>query len=218
VFDPVNAIFHLSGADGGAELVFPFGAPGDTPVRGDWNGDGVTTVGVFRDGGYQLTDTNGTGGAVQSIQLQGAILPGTGDWEGVGADLLEGVQGNLFTQCTDLACLQPARQFAFGIAGDVPLAGDWDGDGIDTVGVYRPGDGNVYLRNSNTTGFAEIQFFAGPGQPVVGDWEGNGVDTVAMFEDATATFSLLDCEGAVERTVAYGQPGDVPLGGGHWLR
>ena len=26
--------------------------------------------------------------------------------------------------------------FDFGQAGDQPIAGDWDGDGIDTIGIY----------------------------------------------------------------------------------
>src|SRR5690606_7006065 len=48
--------------------------------------------------------------------------------------------------------------FYFGAPGDVPLAGDWDGDGVDTVGVYRPSNQTVYLRNTNTTGLAEVTF------------------------------------------------------------
>ena len=46
--------------------------------------------------------------------------------------------------------------FGFGIAGDQAFAGDFDGDGIATIGVYR--DGVAYLRNSNTTGFADLAF------------------------------------------------------------
>ena len=31
-----------------ANLVFTFGATGDKPIVGDWNGDGITTIGVYR--------------------------------------------------------------------------------------------------------------------------------------------------------------------------
>ena len=34
------------------------------------------------------------------------------------------------------------------------MAGDWNGDGIDSVGIYR--NGIFYLRNTNSTGFADI--------------------------------------------------------------
>ena len=40
--------------------------------------------------------------------------------------------------------------FSWGSVFDVPVAGDWDGDGIDTIGVFR--NGTFYLRNSNSSG------------------------------------------------------------------
>ena len=52
--------------------------------------------------------------------------------------------------------------FAFGTPGSsYPVAGDWDGNGTDTVGVKT---GTTWtLRNSNTPGPAEITFdFGGP--------------------------------------------------------
>jgi hypothetical protein len=41
------------------------------------------------------------------------------------------------------------------------VAGDWDGNGSDTIGVYRPSSGVFYLRNSNTQGVADAWAFAG---------------------------------------------------------
>src|SRR5262245_39928111 len=32
----------------------------------------------------------------------------------------------------------------FGAQGDMPLAGDWHGNGIASVGVYRPGNSTFY--------------------------------------------------------------------------
>ena len=40
--------------------VFHYGKAGDSPVAGDWNGDGITTIGIFR-GGVWFIDTNGDG-------------------------------------------------------------------------------------------------------------------------------------------------------------
>ena len=61
--------------------------------------------------------------------------------------------------------------------------GDWDCDGIDTVGAYRAASGFAYLRNSNDFGFADIQlFFGDPGDiPIVGDWDGDGCDTLGVY-------------------------------------
>src|SRR5881394_217663 len=71
------------------------------------------------------------------------------------------------------------------------LSGDWDGDGVDTPGLFVPADrdnpnslNTWLLRNSNTTGVADITFTLGRGWfPVVGDWDGDGVDTVAYHRE-----------------------------------
>lgn len=41
-------------------------------------------------------------------------------------------------------------QFTYGISGDIPVVGDWDGDGVDTVGIFR--EGAFHLRNANSAG------------------------------------------------------------------
>ena len=53
--------------------------------------------------------------------------------------------------------------FFFGIPGDIPLTGDWDCDGFDTPGVFRPATGQVFLRNSSSTGETDVEFFFGMG-------------------------------------------------------
>ena len=77
----------------------------------------------------------------------------------------------------------PLPPFFFGNPEEDPFLGDWDGDGIDTPGLYRPSDGKVFLRNSNTPGIADIEFFFGDPEdvPLVGDWDGDGDDTVSLY-------------------------------------
>src|SRR5215208_6762014 len=40
----------------------------------------------------------------------------------------------------------------FGANGDIPIVGDWNGDGTTTVGLFRPTGATFYLRNTNSTG------------------------------------------------------------------
>jgi len=75
------------------------------------------------------------------------------------------------------------------------LAGDWNGNGTDTVGLYHPKTGTFYLTNSNTNGEADITFRLGPKnanglKPLSGNWDGDGVDSVGLFNTATSTFYL----------------------------
>ena len=66
--------------------------------------------------------------------------------------------------------------FNWGAPGQIPVLGDWDGDGKQTIGVYAAG--RWYLRNSSKSGPIEIIFdWGSPGMiPVVGGTGGvNGV-------------------------------------------
>ena len=42
---------------------------------------------------------------------------------------------------------QPDWTFWYGVPGDTPLLGDWDGDGLATPGMYRSSNGFAYLTN-----------------------------------------------------------------------
>jgi chitodextrinase len=103
----------------------------------------------------------------------------------------------------------------YGLPGDYPVVGDWDGDGTATIGIYR--DGYFYLRNSNTIGFADIVFpFGNPGdQPIAGDWNGDGNDTIGVFRPSTGTFYLRNSNsaGAAQMSFVLGNPGDVGIAG-----
>jgi hypothetical protein len=103
----------------------------------------------------------------------------------------------------------------YGLAGDYPVVGDWDGNGTATIGVYR--NGRFLLRNSNTVGFAEINFlFGSPGdQPIAGDWDGDGDDTIGVYRPSTGAFYLRNSNsiGAPDYAFFLGNVGDVGIAG-----
>ncbi len=47
--------------------------------------------------------------------------------------------------------------FYYGDPGDYPFMGDWDGDGVETPGLYRQSDGYVYLKNAEYAGYGRYQ-------------------------------------------------------------
>jgi hypothetical protein len=113
----------------------------------------------------------------------------------------------------------------FGAAGDQPLLGDWDGDGIDSVGVYRPSTGQFFLKNENTSeaAVAHTVLFGAPysgdpaGEPraLVGDWDGDGKDGIGLFLPGQGQFVLRNAlsNGPADLTIFYGAAGDQPLAG-----
>ncbi|MBI3468480.1 MAG: tandem-95 repeat protein [Planctomycetes bacterium] len=105
------------------------------------------------------------------------------------------------------------RAFAFGLPGDVPVAGDWDGDGETEVGVFR--GGAWFLDLDDKGGAAEkVVFFGVPGDvPAVGDYNGDGVADLAVFRSGMWFFDLYSRGGRAEQAYAFGLPGDVPVVG-----
>ena len=89
------------------------------------------------------------------------------------------------------------------------MAGDWDGDGDDTVGVYHPSTGTFFLRNSNAGGSADVVVSYGPGGsnivPLSGDWDGDGDDTVGIYDSSTGFFFLKNANtpGAADLTFSF---------------
>jgi hypothetical protein len=104
-------------------------------------------------------------------------------------------------------------QINYGVGGDYPVVGDWDGDGKVTIGIYR--NGSFYLRNSNTIGFADTVFpFGAPGdQPVAGDWDGDGKDTIGVYRRGTFFLRNSNNSGLPDMTFALGIAGDVGIAG-----
>ncbi|MDW3178199.1 MAG: twin-arginine translocation signal domain-containing protein [Acidimicrobiia bacterium] len=105
--------------------------------------------------------------------------------------------------------------FGFGQPGDIPVMGDWNGDGTWTVGVVR---GNEWiLRNENSSGPADYNFrFGNPGDiPVVGDWNGNGTFGIGMREADSRRWHLRETASAGEpdRSFWFGRKTDLPVVG-----
>lgn len=98
-------------------------------------------------------------------------------------------------------------------AGWLPLTGDWDGDGVDTPGLYDPATGRFLLRNNSSAGVADVIFQFGPGGegwlPLFGDWDGDERDTVGLFHAVSSVFFLKNSNaaGAADVVFQYGSAG-----------
>jgi hypothetical protein len=111
--------------------------------------------------------------------------------------------------------------FTFGSPGDVPMTGDWTGSGRTGIGVFRPSNGLILLRNQarvNGSVYADETFaFGEPGWiPVTGDWSGGGVTGIGMVDPNTETWYLRDeaSAGAADAGVfPFGAPGWRPVTG-----
>lgn len=98
-----------------------------------------------------------------------------------------------------------------------PLAGDWNGDGRDTVGVYNTADRRFSMRDAITTGDPDVTTSPiGPfgAIPLAGDWDGKGGDEVGIYDPLARRFDFYSTSGKMARpSQAFGAAGDLPIVG-----
>lgn len=224
-----NGVFYLrnSNSAGAADIAVSFGNAGWFPVTGDWNGDGADTVGAFdpTTGVFYLRDSNTSGGADYLFAFGNPNdTPFAGRWtadmthDGVG--VYRNSNGILY-QSKTLAFGFSDFFAVFGNPGDVGIAGDFDGNGFDSIGIYRSAGTNWFLSNNSTPAgitFSDISFswdITATGIPVIGDWNGDGTSTVGYFNDSTAGFVLHSTNAAIgtDTVFPYGSVGSKPVAG-----
>jgi len=179
---------------------FFYGNPGDVAFAGDWDCDGVETLGLYRrSDGYVYLRNSNTGGLADITYYFGnpGDFPIAGDLDGDGCDtvsIYRPSEARFYVINTlgggRLVLRTAEHSFIFGGEGDKPFVGDFDGDGVDTVGLHRETTGLVYFRNSHTTGLAEGQFTFGDAGDILvaGDWDGDGDDTVGVYRPSNGMF------------------------------
>jgi serine-aspartate repeat-containing protein C/D/E len=123
--------------------VFQYGNEGDVPVAGDWNGDGVSSIGLFRAGTWFLdVDGNGRWSAadvyIEQLGRPGD-LPVVGDFNGDGIDDPGVYRDGIWRLDSDGDHKLSAHDkiFELGTADDKPVVGDFNADGIDEIAIYR---------------------------------------------------------------------------------
>ncbi len=144
-----------------------FGQPGDVPVVGDFTGDGYADFGVWRivngTGTWYILD--GTNGQHTRIWGQQHGSPGdipvVGDFNGDHkADYgIYRIVNSTGTWYFKSAADDTQIPWAWGVqhggwAQDIPIVGDFDGDGYADFGIYRPinGTGYWYVRSGVNVG------------------------------------------------------------------
>ena len=206
---PLTADLNGNGTDTGgsyntstAEFSFDgktvrFGTTTDIPVTGDWDGDGYDELGVFRP-------------KVEGFE-QSVFYLVTRNW----ADLPY-----------EVGAADNTIPFGY-YPDDIPLAGDWDGDGDDDLGGYYPANSTFYLYllnlgSSTATSLQDVPFGVSGDSPITGDWDWDGDDDVGVYRafdpnysnNPAFYFDLNLTGGQADYTpYPYGNNGDMPITG-----
>jgi len=125
--------------------------------------------------------------------------------------------------CLDLngnrSCDANETSGSFGISGDVPVSGNWNGLTKTSIGVFRKG---AWFLDMNGNGAwdegtdAAYSFGIATDIPVTGDWNGSGATNLGVFRGGTWWFDV-NGNGAwdegTDTSTVFGIDGDIPVTG-----
>jgi hypothetical protein len=183
---------------------FRLGRGLDSPLVGDWDGDGRTDIGVRRalDGVFVLRRSNGT--LDRSIRLGSRGDIGiAGDWDGNGTTEV-GIWRPRSADFQIRWSNGTVRTFKAGSARSLPVTGDFNGDRRTDLGLFDQDTATWTLYVTNGTGWRwHATVTAGkPGEiPVTGDWNGDRITDLATWNRATGVWTMThEKDGAVRTT------------------
>ncbi len=220
-----SAYFYITRSVDNSFVPVQFGATGDVPVTGDWDGDGKADLAVYRDGSL-------TGGqsffyyrpsSQPTVNFNTIPLgvtgdkPLVGDFDGDGRIDPAVFRASSATWIILKSSINQITQTTFGLSTDIPAPADFDGDGITNLAVFRPSNGFWYIARPTgnpAQNFEAVQFGANGDRPVPADYDGDGRADVAVFRPANGSWYILrSSEGLTG--VQFGTSEDRPIPGAY---
>ena len=93
----------------------------------------------------------------------------------------------------------------WGITGDKPVVGDYDGDGVTDAAIYR--SNTWWIRNSSNGQVSAVNFGLQNDTLVPADYDGDGKTDIAVFRDGI-WYLLRSAQGFA--AFQFGIAGDIP--------
>jgi FG-GAP-like repeat len=108
--------------------------------------------------------------------------------------------------------------YQWGITGDKPAAGDYDGDGKTDFSIFRPSNGQWWITKSSDNSTLAFQFGASCttsdttncDKVAQADFDGDGKTDAAVFRPTNSTWYILPSGGSSFYGVPFGESTDIP--------
>lgn len=163
----------VMGGQGSQQVAVQWGTDTDTPVPGDYDGDGQTDFCVFRDGeGKWYIQQSSDQSMVVHQFGQTGDTPVPADYDGDGkTDVAFFRSGTWYVlRSSDLNFYS----VAFGLSTDKPTPADFDGDGMADLAVWRSSAATFYVTKSSDSSVISQAYGISGDVPAVADYDGDG--------------------------------------------
>jgi hypothetical protein len=193
-----------------------FGGTG-SEARVHW--DGRATGGALAPPGWATLTVTAVAGGASARPVSSRVFvdrtppPAGSSTGGFAAGLWRVNNANAEQLSTSAAVF---ASFRHGRSGDLPLVGDWDGDGTQTAGVVRPSatyDSNHFLLRNSDDSVLDFWYGRAGDRILVGDWNGDGSWTPAAVRAGVWSLRNTNSTGPADATVSFGGAGDRYLAG-----
>lgn len=215
VFRPTDGNWFVNRSSAGF-LALQFGISSDQPAPADYDGDGRTDVAIWRplDGFFYIVNSSNFTLRFENLGVNGNFAT-SGDWDGDGRadpalykDSAVGNQSFYFYRGSLNNPGGNVTNTQWGIAGDKPVSGDFDGDGKQDLAVFRPSNTTWYVFRSSDNQFSQINFGLASDKLVPADYDGDGKTDIAVFRGGM--WLVLQSSNGQVRTENFGLTSDVP--------
>lgn len=214
--DPTRSYFFILQSSNNTFRQEQFGSAGDVPtVVGDWDGDGLSDVAVYRPGAqsYFYFRPSSSGGNSYSAVPWGTSgdQPARGDFDGDGKlDVCVFRPSNGVWYVLRSSNGQPIFQ-NWGLSGDRVVPADYDGDGRTDFAVFRPSNGVWYVLGSINGTISYRQWGIASDTPVPADYNGDGKAETAVYRPSTQVWYVPQFGVFGGIITKFGTNGDVAV-------